>query len=109
MKVALLVAALPAVFGDEPRRNHVPASNAHERIVGGNRAPAGAYPWIALVTNTYVNWGDEVYASCGGTLIDAYWVLTAAHCETPVGTQVLIGAWNRKRYWDEGFPPPWTL
>ena len=101
MKVALLVAALPAVFGDEPRRNHVPASNAHERIVGGNRALAGAYPWIALVTNTYVNWGDEVYASCGGTLIDPYWVLTAAHCETPVGTQVLIGASNRKKYWEE--------
>ena len=101
MKVALLVAALPAVFGDEPQRNHVPASNAHERIVGGNRALAGAYPWIALVTNTYVNWGDEVYASCGGTLIDPYWVLTAAHCETPVGTQVLIGASNRKKYWEE--------
>ena len=101
MKVALLVAALPAVFGDEPQRNHVPASNAHERIVGGNRAPIGEYPWIALVTNTYVTWGDEVYASCGGTLIDPYWVLTAAHCETPVGTQVLIGAWNRKKYWEE--------
>ena len=104
MKVALLVAALPAVFGDEPRRNHVPASNAHERIVGGNRAPGGAYPWMTLVTNTYVTWGDEVSAYCGGTLIDTLWVLTAAHCETPVGTQVLIGAWNRKRYWDEGWP-----
>ena len=101
MKVALLVAALPAVLGDEPQRNHVPASNAHERIVGGSLAPVGTYPWMTLVTNTYVNWGDEVYANCGGTLIDAYWVLTAAHCETPVGTQVLIGAWNRKRYWEE--------
>ncbi len=41
-------------------------------IVGGNPAEPGEYPWQALV--------EPGPYTCGGSLIDPEWVLTAAHC-----------------------------
>ena len=48
-------------------------------IVGGEEAEPGAWPWqVALLHADSVSLYDGQY--CGGTLIDPYWVLTAAHC-----------------------------
>jgi len=46
------------------------------QIVGGTEAANGAWPWQAQL---YINKNGAIY-QCGGSLIDARWVLTAAHC-----------------------------
>lgn len=60
------------------------------RIVGGKDAASGQYPWqVAIVSNL-----NDAYQTqyCGGTLIDASWVLTAAHCikGTPSSEEIYI-------------------
>lgn len=44
-----------------------------ERIVGGHNADVGEWPWIAALFN-----GGRQF--CGGSLIDATHILSAAHC-----------------------------
>lgn len=49
------------------------------RIVGGTDAPAGQFPWMtAIVPRTKDNAFEGF--TCGGTLIQPTWVLSAAHC-----------------------------
>lgn len=48
-------------------------TQAHGRIVGGSAAPPGAWPWLVRLHLS----GQPL---CGGVLVAATWVLTAAHC-----------------------------
>jgi len=51
------------------------------RIVNGEEAGVGEYPWLALLGYTSARGGDPQW-KCGGSLIGDQHVLTAAHCVT---------------------------
>lgn len=44
------------------------------RIVGGQTAEKGSWPWQAMLASR----GGSQF--CGGSLVEENWVLTAAHC-----------------------------
>ncbi|MEM9017970.1 MAG: serine protease [Verrucomicrobiota bacterium] len=66
-----LILALAASF--------TPKLDAQPRIVGGSDAIHGFYPWMtAIVFRGTTDLRARQF--CGGSLIDEYWVLSAAHC-----------------------------
>lgn len=52
-------------------------SGRSERIVGGNRACPGDWPYFATLRYSSTS-ADEYF--CGGVMIGAEWLLTAGHC-----------------------------
>jgi secreted trypsin-like serine protease len=69
--VAAAAILSPAVAGASPR------------IVGGGPIPITAAPWQALVHHTETIRGQLTGFLCGGSIIDATHVVTAAHCVLP--------------------------
>ena len=49
------------------------------RIVSGQDAQPGQWPWQVSLKVYKYNWASWVHI-CGGSLIHPQWVLTAAHC-----------------------------
>lgn len=81
----------------EPTTENEGADDAG-RIVGGVEATRGAWPWQARLSITI---GSRSFL-CGGSLVDANWVLTAAHClrdggttAAPNGVTVILGDHTR--------------
>lgn len=54
------------------------AQTAEPRIIGGDAAPAGQWPWMAQV-DVFFTASNEV-GLCGGSHIARNWIITAGHC-----------------------------
>ncbi|XP_043917901.1 chymotrypsin-like elastase family member 2A isoform X1 [Protopterus annectens] len=67
---------------------------AISKVVGGVDVRTNSWPW--QVSLQYLS-GGSYYHTCGGTLIDPNWVLTAAHCYSSSRTyRVVLGKHNLK-------------
>lgn len=91
LAMAFAVPAAPAWSGDV----------SAPQIVGGEKAAPGEFPWqVALLDSSINNTFNAQY--CGGALIDARWVVTAAHCvfdgrvERPSAVDILVGTTSLK-------------
>ncbi|XP_055931598.1 chymotrypsin-like elastase family member 2A [Argiope bruennichi] len=63
--------------GDPPiTPDTVYGGRSPDRIIGGQEAIPGSWPWQVSLQNRYSTFSH----SCGGSLINAHWVVTAAHC-----------------------------
>ncbi|KAM5128444.1 coagulation factor IX isoform 1-T1 [Callospermophilus lateralis] len=63
-------------------------SNDFTRVVGGENAKPGQFPWQVLLNG-------KINAFCGGSIINEKWVVTAAHCIEPgVKIEVVAGEYN---------------
>ncbi|KAJ8673960.1 hypothetical protein QAD02_005222 [Eretmocerus hayati] len=80
---------LPNECGKEQPRN---------KIIGGDKTDLDEFPWMALIQYKSET---EIINGCGGVLINARYVLTAAHCllSIPSGWKlhrVLLGEYNTR-------------
>jgi len=64
------------------------------RIIGGTDAERGEFPWIISYQFSF---GDEGFHSCGGSILNANKIVTAAHCCDGIGiedTRIVVGDHN---------------
>jgi secreted trypsin-like serine protease len=76
MRVAVVLLGSLPLLGFASGMTAAFAEDDTEMIVDGTPAPEGKYPYQVRL---YDSFEDET-GSCGASLIDAQWVLTAAHC-----------------------------
>lgn len=82
----LFLCYLPQIKASENiHRSPNPAPDDNRRIVGGQEAVRGAWPWMVALAGKDETLSPFELQSCGGSLIHPQWVLTAAHC---VATEV---------------------
>lgn len=70
----------------------IPMSQDGLRIIGGAPATPHSHPWQVKVTDRRLGF------TCGGSLINNQWVITAAHCvDTPDSYRVVLGGHDLSR------------
>ncbi|XP_076297027.1 venom serine protease Bi-VSP isoform X2 [Lasioglossum baleicum] len=81
------------------------SNSSHTRVVGGIPAQLGAWPWIAALGFRNPRNPSQPLWRCGGSLISARHVLTAAHCAVRTDLyMVRIGDLNLLRDDDGAYP-----
>ncbi|KAJ8374988.1 hypothetical protein SKAU_G00055680 [Synaphobranchus kaupii] len=79
MWFAILLACVGVINCRTPLDHAVYNERLTERVVGGSDARPNSWEW--QVSLQYDSWGsNEYYHICGGTIVDAFHVMTAAHC-----------------------------
>lgn len=64
---------------ENPQENE-PIKNIQPRIVNGNRAWPGVFPWFASLHVRYRNDPSDRTVFCGSAIINNQWVITSADC-----------------------------
>ena len=84
------------------------AGSGNERIVGGDKAKKGSWPWLVQLE---VDCSDDgLTYDCAGTILSNTRILTAAHCfcgamtnqTTSDTARALVGNWNLNNEEEEG-------
>ncbi|XP_049420890.1 elastase-1-like isoform X1 [Epinephelus fuscoguttatus] len=72
----------------------------NERVIGGNNAKPNTWRWqISLQYDSYND--GSFYHICGGSFIDSFYVMTAAHCILSMDAsvyRVVVGEYNLYEY-----------
>ncbi|XP_014885362.1 chymotrypsin-like protease CTRL-1 [Poecilia latipinna] len=68
-----------------------PQVSRYNKIVNGENAVSGSWPWQVSLQD------GSGFHFCGGSLINEYWVVTAAHCRvSPSNHRVILGEHDRQ-------------
>uniref|UniRef100_A0A8C9ZRL1 chymotrypsin n=1 Tax=Sander lucioperca TaxID=283035 RepID=A0A8C9ZRL1_SANLU len=68
-----------------------PQVSGYNKIVNGQNAVSGSWPWQVSLQD------GRGFHFCGGSLINQYWVVTAAHCRvSPRNHRVILGEHDRQ-------------
>lgn len=77
LSILLATVLIASAFGANHPDCGTKGPKFYPRIVGGENAEKGEFPWqISLRRKSSNTWRH----TCGGSLLNEQWVLTAAHC-----------------------------